>query len=87
MHVREFSLDPAHKLVESACRSAQSEHRHLRSVLSEDPDVKSILSAQAIDRLFEPRNYLGSANAFIDAVLAAAGNRLERNLAKGKAKG
>ena len=62
----------AHKLVESACRLAQFEKRHLRSVLSEDPDVSAILKPENIATLFEPANYLGSAGTFIDAVLAAA---------------
>ena len=62
----------AHKLVESACRRAQFEKRHLRAVLSEDPEVTAILEPESIANLFEPANYLGSANAFIDAVLAAA---------------
>ena len=62
----------AHRLVESACRRAQSEKRHLRVVLSEDVDVTAILKAENIASLFEPANYLGSAGTFIDTVLAAA---------------
>jgi 3-carboxy-cis,cis-muconate cycloisomerase len=62
----------AHKLVESACRRAQFKKRHLRAVLSEDPDVTAILSPESIASLFEPANYLGSARTFIDAVLDAA---------------
>jgi 3-carboxy-cis,cis-muconate cycloisomerase len=62
----------AHKLVEAACRRAQSEKRHLRAVLSEDSEVKAILSAKDIASLFEPANYLGSADTFIEAVLSAA---------------
>ncbi len=66
----------AHKLVESACRSAQFEKRHLRAVLSEDPDVTAILKPENIASLFEPANYLGSAGTFIEAVLAAAREQL-----------
>ena len=62
----------AYKLVESACRRAQSEKRHLRSILSEDPDVTAILDSAAISSLFEPDNYLGSVETFIETVLAAA---------------
>src|SRR5258708_25348693 len=50
----------AHKLVEAACRRAQSEHRHLRAILSADPEVTAILSPERIASLFEPANYLGS---------------------------
>lgn len=67
----------AHKLVDAACRRAQSERRHLRDILSTDREVASILSAHALAQLFEPANYLGSAQAFIDAVLGAAGSHLK----------
>jgi 3-carboxy-cis,cis-muconate cycloisomerase len=62
----------AHKLVESACRRAQSEKRHLRAILIEDSEVKAILSQEDIASLFEPANYLGSADMLIETVLAAA---------------
>ena len=70
----------AHKLVESACRRAQFEKRHLRAVLSEDPDVVAILSPESIASLFEPANYLGSVGTFIDAVLDAARSHLPEKL-------
>jgi 3-carboxy-cis,cis-muconate cycloisomerase len=63
----------AHKLVEAACRRAQSEQRNLHAVLSEVADVNAILDKESLASLFEPANYLGSAELFIDAVLAAAG--------------
>ena len=62
----------AHKLVESACRRAQSEQRNLHAVLSEVADVRAILSPESLASLFEPANYLGSAEIFIDAVLTSA---------------
>lgn len=67
----------AHKLVEAACRRAQSERRHLRESLSAEPEVTSILDAASLARLFEPANYLGSANYFINTVLAAANSRVD----------
>jgi 3-carboxy-cis,cis-muconate cycloisomerase len=70
----------AHKLVESTCRRAQVEKRHLRAVLSDDPDVTAILSPENIAGLFEPANYLGSAGMFIDAVLDAARSQLPEKL-------
>jgi 3-carboxy-cis,cis-muconate cycloisomerase len=63
------------KLVEEACRRAQSERRHLREVLSVDSKVTAILDASSLARLFEPANYLGSAETFIDAVLSAANSQ------------
>ena len=74
----------AHKLVESACRRAQSEKRHLRDVLAAEPDVAAILTHENLATLFEPAKYLGSADWFIDAVLAAARAEADRKLsAKG----
>jgi 3-carboxy-cis,cis-muconate cycloisomerase len=70
----------AHKLVESTCRRAQFEKRHLRAVLSEDAEVTAILSPESIASLFEPANYLGSAGTFIDAVLVAARSQLAQKL-------
>jgi 3-carboxy-cis,cis-muconate cycloisomerase len=63
----------AHKLVETKCRQAQAEGRHLREVLAADPLVTTHLSEQELARLFDPVNYTGVADAFIARVLAAAG--------------
>lgn len=65
----------AHRLIEETCRRAQSENRHLREVLSSDPKVTAILDANSLARLFEPANYLGSAETFIDSVLAVANSQ------------
>jgi 3-carboxy-cis,cis-muconate cycloisomerase len=74
----------AHKLVEAACRQAQSEKRHFRDVLFESSDVTAILKPEHIASLFEPAKYLGSAHIFIDAVLAAAREQSSEKLtAKG----
>ena len=70
----------AHKLVESTCRRAQFEKRHLRAVLCEDPEVTAILSPENIASLFEPANYLGSAGTFINAVVDAARSVLPEKL-------
>jgi len=76
----------AHKLVEKACRQAQSERRHLQHVLSANSEVTAILSAQSLAQLFEPANYLGSAESFIESVLSAA--KLEpRSTSKSRATG
>lgn len=71
----------AHERVESACRRAQSEHRHLRDILASEKDLASLLPAAELDRLFDPPNYLGSADAFIDQVLAANRSRHQQNQA------
>jgi 3-carboxy-cis,cis-muconate cycloisomerase len=67
----------AQQLVEEACRRARAERRHLREVLSSDPELAAVLDANSLDRLFEPANYLGSGETFIDAVLAARNSQPE----------
>jgi 3-carboxy-cis,cis-muconate cycloisomerase len=71
---------PAHERVEAACRRAQAEHRHLREILAADKDLSSLLSPSDLDRLFDPANYLGSANQFIDSVLAASRARQSQKI-------
>jgi 3-carboxy-cis,cis-muconate cycloisomerase len=60
---------PAHELVERLCRQAVEQRRPLREVLAADKTASSHLSAADLDRLLDPVNYLGSAQAMIDRVL------------------
>jgi 3-carboxy-cis,cis-muconate cycloisomerase len=62
----------AHKLVEDACKRAASKHRELKDVLLEDAAVTAKLNAREIDALFDPMNYQGVAQIFIDRLLASA---------------
>jgi 3-carboxy-cis,cis-muconate cycloisomerase len=68
----------AHQLVEAACGRAQSEKRHLREVLGEDAQVGTYLSSADIDGLFDPRKYLGAAEAFVDRVVEQSRSRSAR---------
>ena len=52
---------------------ALAEGISLADALERDPAVASRLSRAAIEALIEPGNYLGSAQGFIDRVVAAAG--------------
>jgi 3-carboxy-cis,cis-muconate cycloisomerase len=61
----------AHDRIEAACHKAVAEGRHLRDVLNEDEVVMAELDPAELDRLFDPRNYLGVAEEMIDRVLAA----------------
>jgi 3-carboxy-cis,cis-muconate cycloisomerase len=61
---------PAHLLVESACKKVRSENRHLKDVLREDSGLHGYLTPADLERLFDVRNYLGSAEEFIRRVLA-----------------
>jgi len=63
---------PAHMLVEGACKKALSEKRHLKDVLLQEPGLHGYLTPADLESLFDVRNYLGSAEDFIRAVLAQA---------------
>ena len=60
----------AHEFVEAACRRAQSEKRQLREVLAQEEEVKRQLSPRELEDLFDPRKYLGAAEAFVDWVVS-----------------
>jgi 3-carboxy-cis,cis-muconate cycloisomerase len=62
-----------HERVEAACKRAVAEQRHLREVLAQDATIANLLSVAELDRLFDPINYIGSAAALVDRVLAARG--------------
>jgi 3-carboxy-cis,cis-muconate cycloisomerase len=62
----------AHELVEAACARALREKRNLRAILGADPRIEAQLSSADLDRLFDPRNYLGAAEKYVDHVVAAS---------------
>ena len=62
----------AHLLMEAASRKAIDRKIHLRDILSTDAEVSSRLSAAELDKLFDPHNYTGMANQFIDRAIAAS---------------
>jgi 3-carboxy-cis,cis-muconate cycloisomerase len=64
----------AHRLVEQACHRALAEGAHLRDVLARDPAVTAHLPPAALDQLFGPEHYLGAAQHFVRAILAAVSN-------------
>ncbi len=68
----------AHELVRLACQRAARDRSDLRSILAQDPVVKSNLSDAELDRLFAPGNYLGVADSLIDRVLATRALPLEQ---------
>jgi len=59
----------AHALLRDASDRAIREKRHLGSVLKQTPQILDHLTSEAIDRLMDPRTYLGSAQRFIENVL------------------
>ena len=62
----------AHHVVKHACDAALAEHIPLAEALSREAAVTDKLDRVAIERLTDPAHYLGSADAFIDRVQAAA---------------
>ncbi len=62
----------AHDLVQRASLRAVAAGRHLREILLEDAEIREYLNASDIDRLMDPRNYLGSTRIFIARVLGDA---------------
>jgi 3-carboxy-cis,cis-muconate cycloisomerase len=63
----------AHHVVKHACDAALAEHISLADALAREPAVADRLDRAAIERLTDPAYYLGSAGAFVDRVLQAAG--------------
>lgn len=63
---------PAHLLVEGACKKARAENRHLKDVLREEQGLRGHLTPADLESLFDVRNYLGSAEEFVQRVLAQA---------------
>jgi 3-carboxy-cis,cis-muconate cycloisomerase len=61
----------AHQVVKHACDLALAEAIPLAAALARDPAVAARLDRAAIERLTDPAGYLGSADVFIDRVLAA----------------
>ncbi len=62
----------AHELTERLVREAAATRRHLREVAGGDAEVAGVLDGAALDRVFDPNNYLGSAGLFTDGLLRVA---------------
>ena len=61
----------AHQLIESVSRKALENHIDMLEALQSEPAITRLFSLEDLNNLLQPENYLGSTNAFIDAVLAA----------------
>jgi 3-carboxy-cis,cis-muconate cycloisomerase len=62
----------AHDLLRTATQRAAKEKRNLAGILKQLPEVTAHLTDVEIDRLLDPRAYLGSAQRFIARVLGEA---------------
>lgn len=65
----------AHHMVESACKIAVQENRHLKAVISDMDEIKQKFSAMQLDNIFRPETYIGNIHDQIDAVLGQARKR------------
>lgn len=64
--------DVAHKLIEKAVRESSEQKRNLAEVLAEMPEVTANLDTSMLGQLEVPEQYLGSAEAFRQALLSSA---------------
>lgn len=65
----ELGRDVAHKLLEDAIQKSIAQKKDLVAVLAELPEVSSRLNRSVLDQLAIPEQYLGSAEAFREALL------------------
>lgn len=63
----------AQDVVYRAAMRGRDDDRDLREALLADPEVTAVLSPADVDRLLDPRAALGAAQAFVDRVVAVAG--------------
>jgi 3-carboxy-cis,cis-muconate cycloisomerase len=59
----------AYRVVAAATEVAAQTRRDLRTVVSDDETVSTVLNEEDLDRIFDPAGYLGGSDAFIDAAL------------------
>lgn len=62
--------ETAHHLLEQCCKRAVAEHRHLRAVLGDEPEITAQLSSDELDRLLDPAHYLGQATTWVERARA-----------------
>jgi 3-carboxy-cis,cis-muconate cycloisomerase len=70
--------DAAHKLVEQATRESVMQGKHLFEVLAEMPEVTSLIEPSALRQLELPEQYLGSAEAFREALLSSTSEKSKK---------
>jgi len=64
-----ISCSQARELLDAASERAIKEKRNLRDVINEDQKIAEHFSADALDKLFDARNYTGTSSGFIDRVI------------------
>jgi 3-carboxy-cis,cis-muconate cycloisomerase len=75
----ELGRGTAHKLLEDALQKAVAQNKDLATVLAESPEVSSRLNRSVLEELEISEQYLGSAEAFREALLnSTASNKKEQ---------
>jgi adenylosuccinate lyase len=59
----------AHELTRELAIKSHNQQREFKEVLSEDSTVNKLLSQKEIDKMMDPRNYLGTAPKQIEQVI------------------
>ncbi|MGH9747535.1 MAG: 3-carboxy-cis,cis-muconate cycloisomerase [Candidatus Acidiferrales bacterium] len=73
---KKMSRAQSHELLEHASRQAVKDNRPLRDVLLDDAKVREHLSAEDIERLMDPKNYIGSAQEMARKILSSLDRKL-----------
>lgn len=68
----------AHELLAKATKQAAGEQKHLQEILRAMSEVADALPGKQLDALFDPANYLGETDKFIDAAIASAERALKK---------
>jgi 3-carboxy-cis,cis-muconate cycloisomerase len=74
----ELGRDVAHKHLEDAIQKSIAQKKDLVALLAELPEVRSRLNRSVLDQLAIPEQYLGSAEAFREALLNSTSNEREQ---------
>ncbi len=61
----------AYRIVQAICKQVPSSGKDLRQLAQENDQVRHTLSSNDIDRVLDPKNYLGSTDTFINKALVA----------------
>jgi 3-carboxy-cis,cis-muconate cycloisomerase len=70
---RKVGRSEAHEILRGATRRANDKSQHLSDILKHMSEVTAHLTPETIDRLLQPREYVGSTKRFIDRVLGVHG--------------
>ncbi|NLT95172.1 MAG: adenylosuccinate lyase [Clostridia bacterium] len=65
----------AHEIIYEASMKSFEEKRSFGEVLMEDPRVKGILTTEEIERLLDPKEYIGLSAQIVDKVISVRGSR------------